>query len=221
MNTIIIIIIIVITITITTTMNHTTGEAEDAVEEIEAVEVVEAAEDTCRTRPHQPNDTTKNITITTTTTKTKKLLGPNKTSISTSQKDNDKSKRERPDRRKERRRKTRSIQRDANMNNNMESDLEQRTEQRIHDICKERFGIVADPRFSVTKNVHHLIDNCHPADLPRQAKNLKVHNLCADPSSINQDLLDTLGLNLNFGISLKPNKKKSLSISKDFDGLLG
>jgi hypothetical protein len=139
----------------------------------------------------------------------KKPLGLNKTSISTSQTDNDKSRRKRPDRRKERRRKTRSIQRDANMNNNMESYLEQRTEQRIHDICKERFGIVADPRFSVTKNFHHLIDNCHPADLPRQAKTLKVHNLCADPSSINQDLLGTLRLNLNFGISLKPNKEKT------------
>jgi hypothetical protein len=114
----------------------------------------------------------------------------------------------RPDRRKERRRKTRSLQRDSNMNNSSDFTLERRMEQRIYDICKERFGIIADPRFSVTKNVHHLIDNFHPTDLPRQAKNLKVHNLCDDPSSIDQTLLDTLGLNLNFGISLKPNKEK-------------
>ena len=102
------------------------------------------------------------------------------------------------------------------MDNNAESILERKTEQRIHDICNERFGIIADPRFSVTKNVHHLIDNCHPMDLPRQAKNLKVHNLCDDPSSISQDLLNTLGLNLNFGISIKPNKEK---VPIDFDRL--
>jgi hypothetical protein len=53
-------------------------------------------------------------------------------------------------------------------------------------------------------------------DLPRQAKNLKVHHLCRDPTSISQDLPDTLGLNLNFGISLEPDKEK---IPIDFERL--
>jgi hypothetical protein len=60
------------------------------------------------------------------------------------------------------------------------------------------------------------MDNCHTMDLPRQAKNLKVHNLCDNPTSIPQDLLDSLGLNLNFGISMKPNKEK---IPIDFERL--
>jgi hypothetical protein len=124
------------------------------------------------------------------------------------QKDEDSTKR--PNRRKEIRRKIRNSmkeikKRDININNS-NNNLQNKTEQRIVDICKERFGIVTDPRFSVTRNIHHLLDNYHPKDLPRQPMNLKVHNLCTDPTSIPKTLLDTLGLNLNFGVSIKPRK---------------
>jgi hypothetical protein len=119
----------------------------------------------------------------------------------------------RPNRRKEKRRKTREK---AKINNNDNNNIQDRTEQRIFDICKERFGIIADPRFSITKNVNYLLDNYHPTDLPRQPNSLKVHNLCTNPTSISKDLLDTLGLNLNFGISLKPRKDE---IPIDFERL--
>jgi hypothetical protein len=49
-----------------------------------------------------------------------------------------------------------------NNNGNNEHDIQDKTEQRIFDICKEHFGIIADPRFSVTKNINHLLDNYHP-----------------------------------------------------------
>jgi hypothetical protein len=45
---------------------------------------------------------------------------------------------------------------------------------------------------------------------------LKVHNLCTDPKAIPEDLLNTLGLNLNYGISLKPDKER---IPIDFERL--
>jgi hypothetical protein len=100
----------------------------------------------------------------------------------------------RPNRRKEKRRKLREEQKQQikinrqnknknnnnNNNGNNEHDIQDKTEQRIFDICKEHFGIIADPRFSVTKNINHLLDNYHPTELPRQPNNLKVHNLCTD-----------------------------------------
>ena len=43
---------------------------------------------------------------------------------------------------------------------------------------------------------------------PRKPKNLKVHNLCRNDTEIITEIKDTLGLNLGFGISLPPNKKK-------------
>ena len=80
--------------------------------------------------------------------------------------------------------------------------------QRIYDICKQRYGLIADPRFSVLKNVIHLTETVHYLDLPRQPMNLKVHNLCLDQASISKETLDTLGLNLNYGVSLPPTKEK-------------
>jgi hypothetical protein len=38
---------------------------------------------------------------------------------------------------------------------------------------------------------------------------LKVHNICHNPEAISKELLDTLGLNLGFGISMPPNKEKT------------
>jgi hypothetical protein len=38
--------------------------------------------------------------------------------------------------------------------------------------------------------------------------NLKVHNLCCKKTTISKDILDTLGLNLNYGVSLPPNKEE-------------
>jgi hypothetical protein len=132
----------------------------------------------------------------------------------------------RPNRRKETRRKIREKQKQQiTINNNKNSnnishrngtDIQDQTEQRIFDICKEHFGIIADPRFSVTKNINQLIDTYHPTEIPRQPKNLKVHNLCTDPNSISKNLLDTLGLNLNFGVSIKPRKD---DIPIDFERL--
>ena len=52
--------------------------------------------------------------------------------------------------------------------------------------------------------------------MPRQPNNLKVHNLCTDPKSISKNLLDTLGLNLNYGVSIKPRKD---DIPIDFERL--
>jgi hypothetical protein len=102
----------------------------------------------------------------------------------------------RPNRRKEARRKTREKQKQTmkiknnndmdinisinnndisidNNSNRNKNDIQDRTEQGIYDICKEHFSIIADPRFSVTKNINHLLDNYHAADLPRQPNNLK------------------------------------------------
>jgi hypothetical protein len=80
--------------------------------------------------------------------------------------------------------------------------------QRIYDICKQRYGLIADPRSSVLKNVIYLTKTVHYLDLPRQPMNLKVHNLCLNQASISKETLDTLGLNLNYGVSLPPTKEK-------------
>jgi hypothetical protein len=45
-------------------------------------------------------------------------------------------------------------------------------------------------------------------DIPRRPNNLKVHNTCYKPETISKDLLDSLGLNLGFGISMPPKKDK-------------
>ena len=91
-----------------------------------------------------------------------------------------------------------------------------RAQQSTYDVCKNRFGMIADPRFSITKNTDHIIMNSNPNDLPRKPSNLECHNLCRDPEAVTEELLETLGLNLTFGISLPPKKDK---LPVDFDRL--
>ena len=38
--------------------------------------------------------------------------------------------------------------------------------------------------------------------MPRGPRNLKVHNLCEDKSSVSQEVLDTLGLDLGYNVAL-------------------
>ena len=83
-----------------------------------------------------------------------------------------------------------------------------RTVQRTKNICMQRYGIIADARYTVKQNVIRLATTTHPLDIPRQPNNLKVHNLCRDKGKISKDLLETLGLNLGFGIALPPKKDK-------------
>jgi hypothetical protein len=72
----------------------------------------------------------------------------------------------------------------------------------------KRFGIVADARYTVRQNILRLATTIHPLNLPRRPKNLKVHNLCQEKEKISKELLETLGLNLGFGIALPPQKDK-------------
>ena len=90
-----------------------------------------------------------------------------------------------------------------------DTDNGNRTKQKIFDICKSRFGIVTDPRYSTTTNANHLIATTDPTELPRKPKNLKCWNLCENKAAISPELLNTLGLNLTFGISMKPKKNKT------------
>jgi hypothetical protein len=94
-----------------------------------------------------------------------KMVGPNKSHSDRRNGIDNANVIKRPNRRKETRRKLSEeqkqqikINRQNNNNNNNSSipgnnkyDIQDRTEQRIFDICKEHFGIIADPRFSVTK----------------------------------------------------------------------
>ena len=73
----------------------------------------------------------------------------------------------------------------------------------------KRFGIIADARHTVKHNILRLTSEIHPLNLPRRPNNLKVHNICLKPEAITKELLDTLGLNLGFGISLPPKKDKT------------
>ena len=91
-----------------------------------------------------------------------------------------------------------------------------KVEQSTYEICKRRFGIIADPRFSITKNADHIIMNNNPNDIPRKPSNLECHNLCRNPEAVTEEILETLGLNLTFGISLPPKKDK---LPIDFDRL--
>jgi hypothetical protein len=122
--------------------------------------------------------------------------------------DNDKEdntiKETRKSRRTEFRKRKRAIEHN-NKNNNSNNDA---IHQRVYDICKQRYGIIADPSFSVLKNVRHLTETIHPLDLPRQPRNLKVHNLCKNANLISAEMHNTLGLNLSFGVSLPPLKDK-------------
>ena len=58
--------------------------------------------------------------------------------------------------------------------------------------------------------------NTNPNDLPRKPSNLECHNLCRNPEAVTEEILETLGLNLTFGISL-PTEKDKLPI--DFEQL--
>ena len=50
--------------------------------------------------------------------------------------------------------------------------------------------------------------NTNPNDLPRKPSNLECHNLCRNLEAVTEEILETLGLNLTFGISLPPKKDK-------------
>ena len=93
---------------------------------------------------------------------------------------------------------------DINSNEN----LRKRNEQSTFDICQKRFGIIADPRFSMTANANYLARTTTANNLPKKIQNLQCHNLCQQKEDIPADVLDTLGLNLSFGISLPPKKDK-------------
>ena len=68
----------------------------------------------------------------------------------------------------------------------------------------------------ITTNADHLIMNNSPNDPLRKSSNLECHNLCRNPEAVTEEILEKLGLNLNFGISLSP-KKETLPI--DFEQL--
>ena len=59
-----------------------------------------------------------------------------------------------------------------------------RFEHSTYNVCKKRFGIITDPRFSITKNADHMIINTNPNDLPRKPSNLECHNLCRNPEAV-------------------------------------
>ena len=91
------------------------------------------------------------------------------------------------------------------------------TRQKEYDICHKKFGIIADARYTVKRNVIHLLDTTTDSnDLPRKPNNLKCHNLCENEESVWKEVLETLGLNLGFGVSMKPDKT---TIPMDFDRL--
>ena len=52
------------------------------------------------------------------------------------------------------------------------------TRQKDYIICHKKFGIIADARYSVKRNVIHLIDTtADPTDLQQKPNNLQCHNL--------------------------------------------
>lgn len=101
---------------------------------------------------------------------------------------------------------------DINSNKN----IRKRNEQSTFDICQKQFGVIADPRFSMTANANPLGRTTTASNLPKKIQNLQCHNLCQKKEDIPVDILDTLGLNLSFGILLPPKKDK---IPIDFERL--
>lgn len=91
---------------------------------------------------------------------------------------------------------------DTNNTNNKQS---------TYDICWNRFGSIADPRFSATANTNQIAKSTRPTDLPWKPSNLQYHNLCQKKEVVLEDILKTLGLNLSFSILL-PSKKYKLFI---------
>ena len=108
--------------------------------------------------------------------------------------------------RKSRRYETRRKTRERNKVKHVHQD---RIKQRTISICIKRFGIIADARHTVRQNIIQITEEIHPLNLPRRPNNLKVHNICYNPEAISKELLDTLGLNLGFGISMPPKKEKT------------
>ena len=76
------------------------------------------------------------------------------------------------------------------------------TIQSVREVCQKRYGFHADPIFDIAEHLEHLALNTHPNDMPRGPRNIKVHNLCEDKSSVSQELLDTLGLDLGYNVTL-------------------
>jgi hypothetical protein len=63
-------------------------------------------------------------------------------------------------------------------------------------------------------NLEHLIETVHPLDLPRRPSNLKIWNLCKDPSKPPKKLLETLGLGLGYGIITKQHDKSPINLDR-------
>ena len=64
------------------------------------------------------------------------------------------------------------------------------------------------------RNLEHLIETVHPLDMPRRPSNLKIWNLCADPTKPSKKLLETLGLGLGYGIITKQRDKNPIDIKR-------
>jgi hypothetical protein len=86
--------------------------------------------------------------------------------------------------------------------------------QSMVDICNKLFGFYADPRFTATNNLKHLIETVHPLDMPRRPSNLKIWNLCVDPTKPSKKLLDALDLGLGYGIITKQRDKNPIDIER-------
>jgi len=54
----------------------------------------------------------------------------------------------------------------------------------------------------------------HPNDFPQRPRNLKVHNLCEHKDSVSQELLDTLGLDLGYNVSLPQPENNPIDIER-------
>ena len=78
------------------------------------------------------------------------------------------------------------------------------TRQKDYDICHKKFGIIVDDRYSVKRNVIYLINTTTDLTyLPRKLNNLKCNNLCNNKESVSMEVLEILGLNIGFGVSMK------------------
>lgn len=60
----------------------------------------------------------------------------------------------------------------------------------------KHFGFYTDPGYSIQKNTSRLICTTHPLNFPRKSRNLRVCNLCTDPTALSKEILETIGLSL-------------------------
>ena len=51
-------------------------------------------------------------------------------------------------------------------------------------------------------------------DLPRKPRNLQLHNLCNDKSLVTNDLIDTLGLGLGHGVTIKQPQQNPIDFER-------